>query len=314
MKKRNLIIDCDPGIDDIVAISLAAAYEDQLNILGITTVAGNQTIDKVTQNALKVVSYYGRDIKIAMGQKGPLIREKSPSTNIHGENGMGDYKLPEPKIKLYSDNAVTFLRETIINADEKVTVAAVGPLTNIALLLKTFPEVKEKIELLSIMGGSTCGGNRTPSAEFNVWADPEAAKIVFDSRLPIVMSGLNVTHSTGLFREDVESLLRSAGKASQMCGKMLDFYFKGDHVREGSFTPIHDACSIMFLIHPEIYKYRHMNVTVDCSEETNRGCTIADMRDWIKYDDSFPAVLTEVDLEKFSELLIESLYKLDEMI
>lgn len=312
MKKRNIIIDCDPGIDDIVALSFAFANEDKFNILGITTVAGNQTIEKVTRNTLKVLSYYKKDIKVAMGQKRPLIREKSAVSSVHGENGMGDYQLPESELKLYSDNAITFLRDTIMSSKEKVTLVPIGPLTNIALLIKVFPEVIENIELLSIMGGSTSGGNRTSCAEFNVWADPEAARIVFDSKLPIVMSGLNVTHSTGLYREDIEKLAQSRGKATELCGKMLQFYFKGDHVKDGTFAPIHDACSFMYLLYPELYKFRHMKVTVDCGEELNRGTTVADVREWIKYDSSYPMVLTDVDLERFREILMNDLYKLDE--
>ena len=314
MKKRNIIIDCDPGIDDLVAISFALANEDKFNILGITTVAGNQTIEKVTLNTLKVLSYYNRNIKTAMGQKRPLIREKSAVTSVHGENGMGDCHLPEPTLELYSDNAITFLRDTILSQEEKVTLVAVGPLTNIALLLKVFPEVKEKIELISIMGGSTIGGNRTPYAEFNVWADPEAARIVFDSRLPIVMSGLTVTHSAGLYKDDVERLASSSGKATQLCGKMLQYYFKGDHVKGGTFTPIHDACALMYLLYPELYEFRHMQVLVDCSEELNRGNTVADTRDWVKYDSTYPKVLTNVDLEKFREILLNDLYKLNGMV
>lgn len=312
MKKRNIIIDCDPGIDDIIALSIAIANEDKFNILGITTVAGNQTIEKVTLNTLKVLSYYKRNIKVARGQKNPLIREKSAVSNVHGENGMGDYQLPEPSLKLYSDNAITFLRDTILLSEEKVVLVPVGPLTNIALLIKVFPEVKENIELISIMGGSTIGGNRTPYAEFNVWADPEAAKIVFDSRLPIVMSGLTVTHSTGLYKDDVNMLASSSGKATRLCGKILQYYFKGDHVKEGTFTPIHDACALMYLLYPELYQFRHMKVDVDCSEELNRGNTVVDVREWIKYDSTYPKVLTNVDLEKFREILMNDLYKLDE--
>lgn len=314
MKKRNIIIDCDPGIDDIVALSFAIANEDKFNILGISTVAGNQTIEKVTENALKVMSYYKRNIKVARGQKRPLLREKKPVSSVHGENGMGDYQLPEGQLKLYSDNAITFLRDTILASEDKVTLVPVGPLTNIALLLKVFPEVGENIELISIMGGSTHGGNCTSYAEFNIWADPEAAKIVFDSKLPLVMSGLNVTHSAGLYKDDVENLAKSSGKATEMCGKMLQYYFLGDHVKGGTFTPIHDACALMYLLHPELYEFRHMKVDVDCSEELGRGATIADTRDWVKYDETYPKVLTGVNMEKFREILLKDLYKLDRML
>ncbi len=312
MKKRNIIIDCDPGIDDIVALCFAFANEDKFNILGITTVAGNQTIENVTNNTIGLMSFLNKDIKIASGSKGPLLREKRPAINVHGANGAGDYQFPHTK-ELYSDNAVTFLRDTIMESEEKVTLVPVGPLTNIALLFKTFPEVMDKIELLSIMGGATEGGNTTPTAEFNIWADPEAARIVFDSKVPIVMSGLNVTHSTGLFRKDVDELLKSTGKVTKMCGEILNFYFKGDHVKKGTFTPIHDACALMYLIHPELYKFKHMDVTVDCSEGLNRGNTVCDIREWIDYDESYPMVLTDVDLNRFREILLEDLYKLDNM-
>ena len=313
MKKRNIIIDCDPGIDDIVALCFAAANTDKFNILGITTVAGNQTIEKVTDNALGLMSFLNSDIKVAKGAKGPLIREKRPAINVHGENGAGDYVFPKTKT-LYSNNAVTFLRDTILASEDKVTLIPVGPLTNISLLIKTFPEVIEKIEMLSIMGGATLGGNTTPTAEFNVWADPEAARIVFDSKIPIVMSGLDVTHSCGFYRDDVNELLKSEGKVSRMCGEILNFYFKGDHVKKGTFTPIHDACAIMYLIHPELYSFRNMPVEVDCSEGLNRGNTVADVREWIDYDESYPMVLLNVDVEKFREILLESIYKLDEMV
>ncbi|NYB73712.1 nucleoside hydrolase [Sedimentibacter hydroxybenzoicus DSM 7310] len=310
MNKRNIIIDCDPGIDDVVALCFAFANEDKFNILGITTVAGNQTIEKVTKNTIGLMSFLNKDIKIAQGAKCPLIREKRPAINVHGENGVGDYEFPHTK-KLYSNNAVLFLRDTIMSSGEKVTLVPIGPLTNIALLIKTFPEVVENIELLSIMGGSTTVGNTTPVAEFNVWADPEAARIVFDSKLPIVMSGLNVTHSTGLFREDVNELLKSNGRVTKMCGDILNFYFRGDHVNNGTFTPIHDASAFMYLIHPELYTYRHMDVKVDCSEELSRGNTVCDVREWINYDESYPKVLTGVDLNKFREILLEDLKKLD---
>lgn len=310
MKKRNIIIDCDPGIDDVVALCFAIANEDKFNILGITTVAGNQSIENVTNNAIGLMSFLDKDIKIARGARGPLLREKKPASNVHGVNGIGEYEFPHTK-ELYSENAITFLRDTLMASEEKVTIVPVGPLTNIALLIKTFPEVMEKIELLSIMGGATVGGNTTPTAEFNIWADPEAARIVFDSKLPIVMSGLNVTHYTGLYRHDVDELMKSNGKVTKMCGDILNFYFDGDHVRKGSFTPIHDACSLMYLIHPEIYTYKHMGVVVDCSENFNRGNTVVDVRDWVEYDETYPKILLEVDLEKFREILLESLHKLD---
>ena len=311
MKKRNIIIDCDPGIDDAVAISLAIANEDKLNILGITTVTGNQSIEKVTNNALKLVSFLNRDIKVAKGADTPLIREKRVAGNVHGTTGMGNYELPEAKNKIVDENAVEFLKNTILGSSEKITLVPIGPLTNIALLLKVYPEVKENIDEIVIMGGAISGGNATPTAEFNVWADPEAAKIVFDSKVKIVMHGLDVTHNTGLYKDDVKELLNSNGKISNMCGEILNFYFRGDHVKDGTFTPIHDASAIMYLIHPELFDCRYMPVDVDCSEVLNRGMTVGDNREWIKYDDTNPKVVLGVDSDKFRELLLEAIYSLD---
>lgn len=314
MERRNIIIDCDPGIDDAVAITLAIAHEDKLNILGITTVSGNQSIEKVTNNALKLVSFLNRDIKVAKGADTPLIREKRVAEGVHGSTGMGNYELPAPNGKIVDENAVEFLKDTILNSKEKITLVPVGPLTNIALLLKVYPEVKENIDEMVIMGGAINGGNVTPTAEFNVWADPEAAKIVFASGVKIVMNGLDVTHSTGLYRQDVDKLLISKGKVSNMCGEVLNFYFAGDHVKEGTFSPIHDASAIMYLLHPELYTYRHMPVDVDCSEGLNRGMTVGDNREWITYDETYTKVLMGVDTEKFKEILLESIYKLDKEV
>ncbi len=309
--RKNIIIDCDPGIDDAVAILLAIANEDKLNILGITTVTGNQSIEKVTNNALKLVSFLNRDIKVAKGADTPLIREKRVAGTVHGTTGMGNYELPETASKIVSENAIEFLKNTILKSSEKVTLVPIGPLTNIALLLKVYPEVKENIDEIVLMGGAISGGNVTSTAEFNIWADPEAAKIVFASKVKIVMNGLDVTHNTGLYRDDVNELLKSKGKVSNMCGEVLNFYFNGDHVKEGTFTPIHDASAIMYLIHPELFTYRHMPVDVDCSESLNRGMTVGDNREWIKYDETNPKVLMGVDIVKFRELLLESIYKLD---
>jgi len=311
MENRNIIIDCDPGIDDAVAILLAIANEDKLNILGITTVTGNQSIEKVTNNALKLVSFLNKNIKIAKGADTPLIREKRVAGTVHGTTGMGNYELPETTSKIVSENAIEFLKNTILESSEKVTLVPIGPLTNIALLLKVYPEVKENIEEIVLMGGAISGGNVTSTAEFNIWADPEAAKIVFASKVKIVMNGLDVTHSTGLYRDDVNELLKSKGKVSNMCGEVLNFYFNGDHVKEGTFTPIHDASAIMYLIHPELFSHRYMPVAVDCSESLNRGMTVGDNREWIKYDETNPKVLMGVDTVKFRELLLDSIYKLD---
>lgn len=313
MNKRNIIIDCDPGIDDVLAILLALANQDKFNILGVTTVAGNQTLDKVSLNLLKLYTYLGIKTETASGSSKPLTRELRVGT-VHGESGLGDFKLPEPNIEFDSKNAVTFMYDKIMKCDEKVTLVPVGPLTNIALLISTFPEVKDKIELISLMGGSVNGGNITSKAEFNVFVDPEAAKIVFSSGIPIVMSGLEVTHEACITKSEIEELVNSKGKVSKMCGEILNYYYKLEKIDKDKMTPIHDACSIMYLLNPEIFEFRDMQVDVDCSEGLNRGMTVADTREWVIYDKYNTKVLLNVDRDTFSKILLEAIFSLDELI
>lgn len=312
MIKKNIIIDCDPGIDDAIALTLAMANMDKLNIMGITTVAGNQSIDKVTNNTLKLVSYLKKDIRVAKGSNMPIIRQKKDAGDVHGPTGFGYFKLPETDKKLVDMNAVEFIKNIVINSKEKVTIVPIGPLTNIALVLKVYPEIKDNVENIVLMGGGIKNGNVTPTAEFNIWADPEAAYIVFNSGVSIVMNGLDVTDYTGFSRKQVDNLMKSNSRVSNMCGNILDFYFEGDHLEDKSFTPIHDASAIMYLLYPEIYEYKYMKVDIDISEGFNRGMTVGDMRTWKKYDSSYTKVLIKTDKDKFSKLLLESIKKLDE--
>ncbi|MFS8540486.1 MAG: nucleoside hydrolase, partial [Tissierellales bacterium] len=216
MTKRNIIIDCDPGHDDVMAILLALANQDKLNILGVTTVAGNQTLEKVTLNLRKLYTYLGISTPAASGAARPIIRELVLGSDVHGESGLDGWDFPEPTFQLDSTNAVTFLREKIMNAEGKVTLVPVGPLTNIGLLFSVFPEVKEKIEAISLMGGSIYAGNHTPHAEFNIYVDPEAAKVVFDSGIPIIMSGLEVTHKASITEEEIAELRAMDGKVTKI--------------------------------------------------------------------------------------------------
>ena len=209
--RKNIIIDCDPGIDDAVALAAAFANRDKLNILGICTVAGNQSIDKVTENALRIVNFLGApEIPVAKGASEPLVKKACPAATVHGENGLGNTELPKGDNVIVSNNAITFMEETIRNLPEgeKITLVPLGPLTNIALLLKVYPEVKEKIDEICLMGGSASGGNVTATAEFNIWHDPEAAKIVFESGVNVVMCGLDVTRICGLDKEHINVTLR----------------------------------------------------------------------------------------------------------
>jgi pyrimidine-specific ribonucleoside hydrolase len=313
MTKRNIIIDCDPGHDDVMAILLALANQDKLNILGVTTVAGNQTLEKVTLNLRKLYTYLGISTPAASGAARPIIRELVLGSDVHGESGLDGWDFPEPTFQLDSTNAVTFLREKIMNAEGKVTLVPVGPLTNIGLLFSVFPEVKEKIEAISLMGGSIYAGNHTPHAEFNIYVDPEAAKVVFDSGIPIIMSGLEVTHKASITEEEIAELRAMDGKVTKMCGELLYFYTRYHH-REGySSYPLHDVCSVMYLLHPEIFKYKDLQVEIDTSDGPHRGRTAADNREWVKYERPNTRVLLDIDREKFIEIFIGGLKKLDEI-
>lgn len=313
MNKRSIIIDCDPGHDDVMAILLALANQDKLNILGVTTVAGNHTLEKVTYNLRRLYTYLGISTPAASGAAKPITRELVLGNDVHGESGLDGWDFPEPTFQLDSTNAITFMRDKIMNAEEKVTLVPIGPLTNIGLLFSTFPEVKEKIEAISLMGGSIYAGNHTPHAEFNIYVDPEAAKVVFDSGIPIVMSGLEVTHEAAITDEEIDTLRAMDGKVSKMCGELLHFYTRYHH-REGySSFPLHDVCSVMYLLNPEIFEYKDLQVEIDTSDGAHRGRTAADNREWMRYEKPNTRVLLNINREKFIEILFGGFKKLDEI-
>ncbi|MDY0235716.1 MAG: nucleoside hydrolase [Gudongella sp.] len=314
MTKRNIIIDCDPGHDDVMAILLALAHKDRFNILGITTVAGNQTLPKVTNNIRRLFTYLGMSVPVACGAAKPLIRDLITGGAVHGETGLDGWDFGQTTFQLESDNAIEFLRDKIMGADGKVTLIPIGPLTNIALLFSVFPETKEKIELISLMGGSLYSGNRTPYAEFNIYVDPEAAKIVFSAGVPIVMSGLEVTHRAAINDAEIDELKESDGKVSKMCGNLLHFYTRF-HSGEGyTAYPIHDACSVMYLLYPDMFKAKDLQIEVDVSETMHRGRTAPDNREWIKYANPNTRVLLDVDREEFIKILLDGFKKLDKEI
>lgn len=315
--KKNVWLDADPGIDDAAAFAVLIAYRDRLNICGISSVAGNQSSDRVTANALKLTEFLGAaDIPVVRGAAGPLLREPADAGDVHGTSGLGNCVLPEPKKELAAENGLLYMRDVILALPkgEQITIMAIGPLTNIALLIKTFPEVKERIERIVLMGGAAVGGNVTPTAEFNIWEDPEAAKIVFDAGIPIVMCGLDVTHLCGLTREQVDGLLESGGRVQRALGEMLKFYFESPAYQNSDRVYIHDATTALYLVHPEIFGGHMRRVDVDCSEGMNRGMTVCDMRCYD--DDGVPCVgnvlvLDQADPVVYQKLLLEAFASFD---
>lgn len=307
--RYHILFDCDPGIDDAVAFALAAAHPETFQIHGITTVAGNQTSDRVTGNALKLTAFLGMDVPVSRGATEPLLRAVVPAGNVHGKTGLGNCVLPETDRKEEKARAVEFMYQKLLALpqEEKMVLVPTGPLTNIALLLKAFPESHKRIERIVLMGGAMVGGNVTSTAEFNVWEDPEAAAIVFSSGIPIVMCGLDVTMKCGFTHEDIRKMKTSGNKKAEAYGEMMDFYFQAEVNEKKERVAIHDAVTFMYLLHPELFSGREMAVTVDCSEGINRGMTICDAREWSDAKKN-AFVLLDADGKKFTEYLQEAIY------
>lgn len=306
---RYLLIDCDPGHDDAMAILTACAHPEELKILGITTVGGNQTLKRVTENAKNILRFLREDIPLASGQEGPLVRRLQTAPEAHGDSGMDGFDFGTGDYPLASEHAVTFLYEKIMACPEKVTIAALAPLTNLALLLKVFPEVKEKIGCISMMGGGISHGNCTELAEFNIYVDPEAAQIVFTSGIPIVMAGLDVTEKAAVTAEEIESL-KTKGRISRMAGELLTFYHESGKQFGFVDSPIHDLCAVAYLLEPGIFRGERWHVEVSTEDGPARGLTYADKR-LAGNEQKNVLVLEDVDRDRFAGLFIEALERLD---
>jgi inosine-uridine nucleoside N-ribohydrolase len=298
--KHKVLIDCDPGHDDAIALLLAFA-SPELELAGVTTVSGNQTVDKTTLNARRVLELAGRgEVPVARGADRPLLRERFVAAYVHGESGLDGPVLPDPVEREIEQHAVDFLAERIDGA----TLVAVGPLTNVALLLARYPEARP--ERLVLMGGSIGLGNVTPAAEFNIWADPEAARRVFESGLDLTMIGLDVTHEALMTRAHAERL-RGAGRIGRVVAEFWDFfsrYHLATHGREDS--PIHDAVCVALLLRPDLVELAHRHVAIETESELSRGRTVVDL--WRRTANEPNAhVGVGIDGEGFMELLIERL-------
>jgi inosine-uridine nucleoside N-ribohydrolase len=267
-----IVLDCDPGHDDAIAILLALA-SPEVELLGITTVHGNQTLDKTTLNALKVLELAGRaDVPVARGAERPLVRELSVADHVHGESGLDGPSLPEPIARPVSGDAVSFLAEHLRPG---VVLVPTGSLTNIAQLLTEHPAVRP--ERIVLMGGAIGLGNITPAAEFNIWADPEAATTVFESGIDITMVGLDVTHEAIVGPERVERL-RRMGRVGEIVAEWIDFYslyHRATYGWEG--PPVHDALAVAAVIRPELLETAHRHVAIETESELCRGRTLVDL-------------------------------------
>lgn len=278
---RRILFDCDPGHDDVLAVLLALADED-MEVLGVVTSTGNQTAQKTTQNMLKVFSLLEIDgIPVVQGVPKPLCREVMVAEDVHGETGLDGTDFGPVTQRALEVNPIAFMADILRKSPDQVTLAVTGPMTNTALLLSVYPELKEKIEVISFMGGACFGGNITPLAEYNIYVDPEAAAIVFNAGIPLIMCGLDVTLKAQMYTREIQSLEQLGNKAGKMMGQLLEFFhrsttpnFLSPDQEEGAH--LHDPCAVAVLTHPEKFVCKDMYGYVSTTDDAARGCTVLD--------------------------------------
>lgn len=304
VKRKSIIIDTDPGIDDAVAIAIAL-FSDELDVRLITTVSGNVDVDKTTNNALKLLKFFNKKIPVAKGANAPLLREATNASNVHGESGMDGYDFEEGDMSnLLKENAVNAMYHTIMTSDEPLTLVPIGPLTNIALLLKVYPEVKSNIEQIVLMGGSTSRGNKGVLSEFNIHFDPEAAKIVFSAGLPIVMVGLDVGSKALVYPEDSDKI-RGFNRTGEMIYSLFQHY-RGIGLKKG--LKMYDSCAIGYLLKPEMFTVVDSYVDVELTGTLTSGATIVDLKGYLKKPAN-AKVCIDIDEEMFRKWFMEALQK-----
>ena len=307
---RKIIIDTDPGQDDAVAILLALASPEDVTVLGITCVAGNVPVPLTERNARKVCELAGRgDVKVFAGCDRPLRRPLVTAEYVHGKTGLDGIALPEPAIPLQPGHAVDFLIDTLRSeAAGSVTLVPIGPLTNIATAMQRAPDIIGRIGQIVLMGGAYFEvGNVTPAAEFNIYVDPEAADIVFRSGVDLVVMPLDVTHKALTTRARVEAFRALPGKVGPAVASWTDFFERFDKAKYGSEgAPLHDPCTIAWLIRPDLFSGRRVNVEIETEGRLTAGMTVADW--WRVTDRAANATfMGDIDAEGFFALLTERL-------
>lgn len=308
MRKIPVIMDCDPGHDDAIAMILACA-SDKLDVRAITTVGGNQTVAKTTNNALRMLTFMNKQIPVAKGADRPMRRELEIAPEVHGDSGLDGPVIPEATQKALDINAYELMAKVVEESEEKVTLVPTGPLTNIAIFLLSYPHLKSKIERISLMGGSAIGGNWTAAAEFNILVDPEAADIVFRSGIPITMSGLDVTHKAQVYPEDIEKIRSQGGKVAILVAELLEYFIKfHKEICGWDFAPLHDPCAIAWLINPDMFKSKKLNVQIDIDGEHTTGCTVTDFLNRFELEPNTD-VLLDVDRHQFIDMIVEAVNK-----
>ena len=313
MAPRKIIIDTDPGQDDAVAILLALASPDEIDVLGVTAVAGNVPLPLTQKNARIVCELAGKsDTLVFAGCDAPLVRKLVTAEHVHGKTGLDGPQMEDPTMPLQDQHAVDYIIETLRAHDAgTVTLCPLGPLTNIASAFNNAPDIVEKVQELVLMGGAYFQvGNITPAAEFNIYVDPEAAKIVFDSGVPIVVMPLDVTHKALTTRPRVDAFRAMGTKVGDIVAAWTDFFERFDKEKYGSEgAPLHDPCVIAYLIQPDLYTGRHVNVEIETMSKLTLGMTVAD---WWRVTDRPPNAMfmSDLDADGFFALLTDRLARL----
>ena len=316
MSRIPVIIDTDPGHDDAFAIMMALA-SDKLEVKAITTVCGNSTVENTTKNALNILSLFDRtDIPVAMGRGDPMLGklDRNGGKRVHGESGLEGPVFPPLQAKPVDMNAVDLIAKVVKESEQKVVLAPLGPLCNIAAFVLSYPELLDRIEMISMMGGNTFWGNVTPGAEYNIYVDPESAQVVFQSGIPIVMHSINSVHLGKVSDKDIEQWRSFHNKAGKFADEMMEIYTIYPKKIGSKFYRICDAHAIAYLIDPSIFTTVLTHVEVDLCGQFTRGRTVADLRDKATKKLNGAAdtpdnchVVTDVDSDRFVALLTESI-------
>ena len=306
MEKIKMILDCDTGHDDAIALMVAARHP-AIELLGVTVVAGNQTLDKTLPNTLKVCQAVGIDCPVYGGMSLPLVRDQITAGDVHGESGLDGPVLPPLTRTAEPEHAVQYLIRTLMASDGDITLVPVGPLTNIAAAMRLEPAILPKIRQIVLMGGAYGLGNTTPAAEFNLYADPEAAHIVFSSGVPLVMMGLDLTNQTVCTMDIIERMEALGNRAGKLFGEIMRFTFKTQQEVNGlAAGPVHDVTCVALLAAPELFTLKPAHVEIDLSHGPCYGRTVCDfvLRHGGKVNCQVGITL---DREKFWDLVAETL-------
>ena len=311
---KKIILDCDPGHDDAIALLLAHGNPN-IELLAVTTVVGNQTLDKVTRNALSVARIANiTNVPFAAGAVRPLVRNVEIAPDIHGDSGLDGPVLPEPTIQLDKRHAIDLIIDTIMSHPPKtVTLVPTGGLTNIAMAVRKEPKIVERVKEVVLMGGGYHVGNWSAVAEFNIKIDPEAAHIVFNEKWPVTMVGLDLTHQALATPDVIEKIKAIKTKPAKFVLEMLEFFGKMYKQAQGfTYPPVHDPCAVAYVINPELIKTKRVPVDIELTGTLTLGMTVADFR--FPPDDScHTQVATELDHTGFWDLIVDSLERIGEV-